>query len=108
MGNKGSQTELSPELEKLACEVFNLFDVDGSKTIELSETVAFWSKNFAKINAQQMFSAVDSNNDGVIQEEEWLCFWKKVKSCGYSEDDISEELNALKRGESWVQFKGVR
>jgi hypothetical protein len=41
--------------------------------------------NFAKINTDALFKAVDVDKNGNISEEEWLKFWKTVKKGGHSE-----------------------
>jgi len=60
-------------------EVFNIFDVDGSMTIEKEEAVKHWKNNFGKISAMEFFNSVDYNHDGYIQYEEFLDFWRIVK-----------------------------
>ena len=42
-----------------------MIDTDGSKTIDREETLRFWSKNFPKLNSNELFDQVDKNNDGV-------------------------------------------
>ena len=37
-------------------------------------------------------------------EVEWLRFWTKVYNSGYSEDEIINEIEIMKKGGSWVQF----
>jgi len=40
MGNKSAK--LNPQAAKLATEVFNMMDVDGSGSIDKQETLKFW------------------------------------------------------------------
>ena len=40
MGNK--QAKLNPQAHKIAAEVFNMMDVDGSGSIDKQETLKFW------------------------------------------------------------------
>ena len=40
MGNKS--VRLNSNTERLAREVFNMIDTDGSKTIDKQETLRFW------------------------------------------------------------------
>lgn len=56
------------------------------------------------MNTQALFDSVDSDKNGTIDRQEWLNFWKTVKKSGYTEQEIIEELDNLKKGESWVQF----
>lgn len=82
-----------------------MIDIDDSKTIDREETLKFWSKGFAKINSSVLFDQVDKNNDGTIQLEEWLDFWRVVYESGYDEDEICTELDNMIKGGSWVKFE---
>lgn len=88
-------------------------DVDGSKSIDRTETLKYWNSNFAKLNTEELFAAVDKDNNGSISEEEWLQFWVAVKTAGHSEEEITEEvlpayqLDELISGKSWVYFDNV-
>lgn len=106
MGNKKSK-ELPQEIKEKALKLFCMIDVDGSKTIDREETLRFWKKNFAKLNTEELFQAVDKNNDGSIQLEEWMEFWLQVYTSGHSVDEISYELDNLANGNSWVKFENV-
>ena len=81
-----------------------MIDVDDSKTIDREETLKFWSKGFAKINSKVLFEQVDKNNDGAIQLEEWIEFWRVVYESGYDEEEICAELDNMINGGSWVKF----
>ena len=48
--------------------------------------------NFAKVNTEELFRAVDLDNNGDISEEEWMEFWQEVKRAGHSEEEIEEEV----------------
>ena len=48
--------------------------------------------NFAKLNTDALFKAVDVDNSGTIEEEEWIEFWREVKRAGHSEKEIEEEV----------------
>lgn len=50
--------------------------------------------NFAKVNTDALFKAVDVDNSGTITEDEWMEFWNSVKKSGYSEEEIEEEVNS--------------
>ena len=97
--------ELPPRLKEKVDKLFRLIDIDDSKTIDRDETLKFWSSNFAKINSSVLFDQVDENNDGSIQYEEWVEFWKIVYDSGYSEDEICAELDNMINGGSWVKFE---
>lgn len=53
----------------------------------------FRKSNFAKVNTDALFKAVDVDNSGTITEDEWKEFWNSVKRSGYSEEEIEEEVN---------------
>jgi len=69
-----------------------MIDVDGSKTIDRDETLKFWSKNFPKLNSNELFDQVDKNDDGSIQLNEWIEFWTIVLNSGHSEEEINCEV----------------
>ena len=48
--------------------------------------------NFAKLNTEALFDAVDFDKSGDITEEEWMAFWEIVKENGYSEEEINMEV----------------
>jgi len=84
-----------------------MIDVDGSKTIDKEETLKFWSKNFPKLNSNELFDQVDKNNDGSIQLNEWIEFWTIVLNSGHTEEELEAELDNLMSGGSWVKFENV-
>ena len=88
-------------------DVFKIFDKDGSKTIEKEEAIKHWSKNFGKISANEFFNTVDYNHDGTISYDEFIDFWKIVKGSGHTEDEIIEEIERIKKGETWMGFDNL-
>lgn len=64
--------------------------------------------NFAKLNTEELFKQVDADNNGAIEEDEWLEFWNQVKRSGHTEEEISEELESIETGSSWVKFENVK
>ena len=52
--------------------------------------------NFAKINTEALFDAVDFDKSGGITEDEWLAFWEIVRKSGYTEEEINEEVCIFK------------
>ena len=88
-------------------EVFGIFDIDGSNQIDKSEAVNHWKSAFGKISAKEFFNAVDVNKDGQISLEEFTEFWKAVKDAGHSEEEILEELDNIKNGQSWCGFNDL-
>ena len=100
--------QLPPKLFEKVDQLFKLIDIDDSKTIDREETLKFWSSNFAKINSTVLFDQVDTNGDGEIQYNEWIDFWRIVYDSGYSEEEISNELENIINGGSWVKFETNR
>lgn len=47
------------------------------------------------------------DKNGEIEFDEFLRFWQEVKKAGHSEQDIMEELERIKNGESWVGFNNL-
>lgn len=86
---------MTASTKQLVDEVFKIFDVDNSKTIEKEEAVKHWSKNFGKIQANEFFNSVDYNHDGQIQYDEFIDFWMIVKGAGHSEEEIVEEVGTI-------------
>jgi len=84
--------QLPAHIKEKILKLFNLLDTDGSRTIDKSETLKFWSQNFPKLNTNELFDQVDKNNDGCIQVNEWMEFWAIVLNSGYSEEEISSEV----------------
>ena len=86
-----------------------MMDTNGDGDLEKSEAVAFWGKNFAKVNAGAMFNEVDTDNSELITFDEWMDFWNNVLATGtYSEEDILEELTSMMEGGSWVDWNDGR
>ena len=100
--------QLPPKLFEKVDQLFKLIDIDDSKTIDREETLKFWSSNFAKINSTVLFDQVDTNGDGEIQYNEWIDFWRIEYDSGYSEEEISNELENIINGGSWVKFETNR
>ena len=99
---------MPPKLEEKVTKLFKMIDVDDSKNIDREETLKFWSSNFAKINSAVLFDQVDTNNDGSIQYDEWIDFWRVVYDSGYSEEEICNELDNILHGGAWVKFETNR
>eukprot|EP00826_Nyctotherus_ovalis_P032748 TRINITY_DN2636_c0_g3_i1.p2 TRINITY_DN2636_c0_g3~~TRINITY_DN2636_c0_g3_i1.p2 ORF type:complete len:121 (-),score=0.98 TRINITY_DN2636_c0_g3_i1:101-463(-) len=77
-------------------------DTDSSRTIDKNEALAYWRGRFSAVNAEAMFRSVDKNNNGLIQLDEWLSFWRKIKSAGNTETEIEFEV-CLGQRNSWTR-----
>ena len=85
-------------------ETFKVFDVDGSKEIDKEEALNHWKSKFAKLSAQEFFNQVDADNNGTIEFDEFMRFWEIAKAYGVTEEEIEEELQNIKDGETWAGF----
>lgn len=99
--------ELTAETLAKVHEVFGIFDVDQSHNIDKEEALNHWKNAFGKISAREFFNTVDVNNDGMISIDEFVTFWKVVKGSGHTEEEINEELENIKNGESWCGFNDL-
>ena len=82
--------------------------VRQSGTVEKEEAIAFWKKNFAKVNADAMFNEVDVDKNGSVSKQEWIEFWQNVLASNYSVEDVTEEVDMMMEGGSWVDFNDGR
>ena len=105
MGNKTvKRKHLTTELTQKCREIFDVMDIDKGGTISKEEAIRHWGSSFGKISAKEFFNAVDENHDGKIEFIEFTRFWEVVKGSGHSEKEIFQELESLKKRESWVGF----
>ena len=86
---------------------FAIFDKDGSKEIDKNEALNHWNTKFGKLSAKELFDQVDFDGDGNISDVEFMRFWKIVKGAGHSEEEIMEELDNIKNGETWAGFSDL-
>jgi len=100
--------ELPPDLDAKLKTFFDKMDADGNGEVSKAEAVAFWGKNFAKVNAQSMFNEVDEDGNESISWVEFRKFWQNVIGSGYPVDDITEEVDMMLEGGSWVDFNDGR
>jgi len=83
-------------------------DVDGSNAVTKLEADQFFKGSFAKLSSDAMFNEVDTDGSGAITAEEFVGFWCQVRSAGYKEDEISEVLDELIEGGTWVDWNDGR
>ena len=96
---------MSGVLKRKIIELFQAIDLDNSLSLDKDETLAFWCRNFPKLNTYDLFQQVDKNGDGLIQIDEWMEFWEFVFENGYTEVEIEKQIDSLMRGGSWEKFK---
>ena len=71
-----SDAPIPPELDAKLRSFFDKMDADQNGEVSREEAVAFWGKNFAKVNAQSMFNEVDEDGNDHISWEEFRKFWQ--------------------------------
>lgn len=49
-----------------AISIFEKIDVEKKGIIDRKETIRFWNSNFAKVNTEELFKAVNFSNSGNI------------------------------------------
>ena len=59
------------------------------------------------MSAKEFFAQVDFDGDGKITEDEFLRFWRIVKASGNTEEDMMQELENIRNGESWGGFSNL-
>ena len=89
---ESANAELPAELEAKLKAFFDKMDADSNGEVSKTEAVAFWGKNFAKVNAQSMFNEVDADGNESISWAEFRKFWQNVIGSGYPAEDISEDI----------------
>jgi len=88
--------------------LFNAMDADRSNAVTREQALAFFKGAFAQLSVDAMFNEVDVDGSGAITAEEFIDFWVQVRKAGYSDDDIIEELEQLREGNAWVDWKDDR
>lgn len=99
---------LSKELWEKLERMFTAMDTDGSNFISAQEAKDFFKGAFSKISADAMFKEIDTDHSGAITADEFMNFWVQVKKSGYSDEDISQEIDCLLEGNAWVDWKDER
>lgn len=89
-------------------ELFRLMDEDGSNAVTREEARAFFKGAFSNLSADAMFNEVDVDGSGAITSEEFVKFWLQVRSSGYKEQEILDELGELIEGCTWRDWKDGR
>ena len=111
MGGKGSKEalpDLPASLNEKLTTMFQRMDNDKSGNVDRAEAIAFWGKNFAKVNANAMFNEVDVDKNGEVSLEEWLQFWQNVLMHKYTPEEVEEEVDNMLEGGSWVDWDDDR
>mmetsp|Transcript_45621 Transcript_45621/g.108590 ORF Transcript_45621/g.108590 Transcript_45621/m.108590 type:complete len:406 (-) Transcript_45621:238-1455(-) len=102
-------SRLSNKCWKKCEELFNAMDTDHGMVITRLHAEAFFKGAFSNISVQAMFNEIDENQHGSITADEWMAFWAQVRSSGYSNKDIIDELDNMLDGScAWVDWKDGR
>jgi Ca2+-binding EF-hand superfamily protein len=89
-------------------ELFEKMDTDKSFVITHEKASKHFQGGFSKVSVDAMFNEIDVNHHGQITAKEWMKFWVQVKSSGYKQQDIIDELTNLLEGQQWVDWKDGR
>lgn len=89
-------------------ELFKKMDTDGALAIDRPKADAHFKGGFTKISVDAMFNEIDPAHHGQIPAREWMKFWVQVKTSGYKEQDMIDELDSLLEGGAWVDWKDGR
>lgn len=98
--------KLSNPTWKKCEELFRKMDTDGSQVITREKAVQFFKGSFSNVSADEMFNQVDVDHHGAITPEEFMVFWVGVRTSGYKEKDIVDEIDELCGGAVWVDWTG--
>lgn len=88
--------------------LFEKMDSNKEMFITKEKASKHFKGGFNKVSVDAMFNEIDINNHGQITAKEWMKFWVQVKSSGYKQQDILDELDNLMEGEQWVDWKDGR
>lgn len=89
-------------------ELFKKMDTDGALMINHEKAAKHFTGSFTKMSIDAMFNEIDPQHHGQIPAREWMRFWVQVKTSGYKEQDIIDELDNLLEGGAWVDWKDGR
>lgn len=90
-------------------ELFEKIDgAEKTHIITQEKALKHFNGAFSKVSAEAMFNEIDLNHHGQITAKEWMKFWCQVKSAGYKQQDIQDELDNLMEGMQWVDWKDGR
>jgi hypothetical protein len=92
-----------------------LFDELPREALELNNSVGTESaseaaalrRNLSREQSAAQFADVDANKDRMIAIDEFICFWGKVKTLGYSEREILNGLTSALEHGAWRQWTAL-
>eukprot|EP00929_Paragymnodinium_shiwhaense_P041268 TRINITY_DN21452_c0_g1_i1.p1 TRINITY_DN21452_c0_g1~~TRINITY_DN21452_c0_g1_i1.p1 ORF type:complete len:264 (+),score=68.50 TRINITY_DN21452_c0_g1_i1:110-901(+) len=89
-------------------DLFEKIDNDHSMVLTREKATKHFQGAFTKMSVDAMFNEIDEQGHGQITAKMWMRFWIGVKSAGYKEQDIMDELESLLEGGAWVDWKDGR
>eukprot|EP00928_Gymnodinium_smaydae_P017740 TRINITY_DN16785_c0_g1_i1.p1 TRINITY_DN16785_c0_g1~~TRINITY_DN16785_c0_g1_i1.p1 ORF type:complete len:667 (-),score=136.95 TRINITY_DN16785_c0_g1_i1:73-2073(-) len=89
-------------------ELFHKMDPCDSHVITLAQAEEFFRGSFSSMSAAEMFNQLDVKNHGTVTPEEFMAFWVRVRSSGYKEQELIDELDILMSGAAWVDWNEVK
>jgi len=88
-------------------QLYEKMDQDGCQMVTKDKAMLFFT-NFKAVSVDALFNEVDVDNSGAITAEEFIDFWLQVRANGYSEDQLYEEMEQMREGGAWVDWKDSR
>jgi len=106
--NRPLLSSLSQETWDKCIVLFETIDNDKTHSLNKEKAAKHFKGKLGKISVDAMFNEIDINHHGQITCKEWMKFWVNVKSSGYKQQDMLDELDNLVAGEQWVDWKDGR
>mmetsp|Transcript_71923 Transcript_71923/g.113987 ORF Transcript_71923/g.113987 Transcript_71923/m.113987 type:complete len:670 (-) Transcript_71923:189-2198(-) len=100
--------KLSSDSWERCAALFERMDLDCSMEITREKAESFFKGSFRHFSVEELFKQVDADRDGVITAEEFMAFWVRVRSSGYKDDDIMQEIGNIIGGGAWVDWEDGR
>lgn len=75
-----TENVITPEMQR---EIFDMFDSDGSGSIDMSEltdAMKLLGVKCSKVSARKVFAMIDTSNNGLVEWEEFETFFSKVQT----------------------------
>jgi len=89
-------------------ELFRAMSKKGDLVITREKAGAFFTGSYSHISVNAMFHEIDTMNHGQIAPKAFMDFWKQVRSSGYSNQQIIEEIDNMLNGGGWVDWNDGR
>jgi Ca2+-binding EF-hand superfamily protein len=100
--------KLSSDSWDKCAALFEMMDPDCRMEITREKAESFFKCNFRRLSVEELFKQVDLDSNNVITAEEFMAFWVRVRSSGYKDDDIMQEISSIMGGGAWVDWEDGR